>query len=68
VILFAVNAGLLTDIPLDRLVDFEAQFLRHVSSAHPDIIQSITNSKDIPSEVEERLTQVTNEFKAGFIA
>jgi len=68
VILFAVNAGLLTDIPLDRLVDFEAQFLQHVSSAHPDIIQSITKSKDIPSEVEERLTQVTNEFKAGFIA
>ena len=66
VILFAVNAGLLADIPLDRLVEFEGQFLRHVNSAHPDIIQAITDSKDITPEIEERLTQVTNDFKAGF--
>ena len=66
VILFAVNAGLLADIPLDRLAEFEGQFLRHVNSAHPDIIQAITDSKDITPEIEERLTQVTNDFKAGF--
>ena len=65
VILFAVNAGLLADIPLDRLVEFEGQFLRHVNSARPDIIRAITDSKDITPEIEERLPQVTNDFKAG---
>ena len=66
VILFAVNAGLLADIPLDRLVEFVGLFLRHVNSAHPDIIRAITDSKDITPEIEERLTQDTNDFKAGF--
>jgi len=66
VILFAVNAGLLVDIPLDRLSDFEEQLLRHIASTHPGIIQAITDSKDITSDIEEQLTQVTNDFKAGF--
>ena len=37
IILFAVNAGLTDDIPLERCAAFEEQLLRHVGTTHPDI-------------------------------
>ncbi|PKB83145.1 MAG: F0F1 ATP synthase subunit alpha [SAR202 cluster bacterium Io17-Chloro-G9] len=66
IILFAVNAGLLADLPLDRCDAFEDQLLRHVASTNPDIGQNITESGDLTPELETRLTQVINDFKAGF--
>ena len=68
IVLFAVNAGLMEDLSLDRCADFEDQLLRFVASSHPDIVQSIAESGDLAEEVESRLTQVINEFKATFSA
>ena len=68
IVLFAVNAGLMEDLALDRCADFEDQLLRFVASSHPDIVQSIAESGDLTDEVEGRLTQVINDFKATFSA
>ena len=68
IVLFAVNAGLMEDISLDRCADFEDQLLRFAASSHPDIVQSIAESGDLTEEVEGRLTQVVNDFKATFSA
>ncbi len=68
IMLFALNAGLMEDIPLDRCADFEDQLLRYVASSHPDIVQSIAESRDLTEEVEGRLTSAVNEFKATFSA
>ncbi|MFQ6029949.1 MAG: F0F1 ATP synthase subunit alpha, partial [Dehalococcoidia bacterium] len=65
-ILFAVNAGLMDDVPLDRCAAFEEQLLRHLSSAHPDLGQAIADTRDLTEEIEGRLTQVINDFKATF--
>ena len=67
-ILFAVNAGLLADIPLDRCGDFQDHLLRHVASTHPEIGAAITETGNLTPELEARLTEVTNEAKAGFNA
>ena len=67
-ILFAVNAGLLSDIPLDRCGDFQDHLLRHVASTHPDIGAAITETGNLTPELEAQLTEVTNEAKAGFNA
>ena len=67
-ILFAVNAGLLSDIPLERCADFEEQFLRHFSSTQGDIGEAIAESGELTPELETRLTEVINDFKAGFNA
>ena len=66
IILFAVNAGLIEDLPLDRCADFQDQLLRYVSSTHPDILQTIAESGDLTEEVEGRLTQAINDFKGSF--
>ncbi len=68
IILFAVNSGLMEDLPLDRCADFEEQLLRYVNSTHPDIAQSIMESKDLSDEVEGRLTQAVTDFKNSFSA
>ena len=68
IVLFAVNSGLMEDVALDRCADFEDQLLRHVASSHPDIVQSIAESRDLTDEVEGRLSQAINDFKATFSA
>jgi len=67
IILFAVNAGIIEDLPLDRCADFQDQLLRYVASTHPDIVQSIGDTRDLTDDVEARLTQAINDFKASFI-
>ncbi len=66
VILFACNAGLTDDIPLDRCSAFEEQLLRHVSTAHSDISERIRDTQDLNEETETQLTQVINDFKGTF--
>ena len=68
IILFAVNEGLIEDIPLERCADFQDQLLRHMSSTHPQIGQDIATAKDITPEIESALTQAINDFKGGFNA
>ena len=64
VILFAVNAGIIDDLPLERCADFQDQLLRFVSSTHPDVMQTITETGDLTPEVEEKLTEAVNSVKA----
>ena len=66
VILFAVNAGLTDDIPLERCAAFEEQLLRHVATTHPDVGENIRETKDLNDETEAKLTQIINDFKGSF--
>ena len=66
VVLYAVDSGLMADIPLERAADFEKQLLLYVSSSHPDILASIAETKDITDDTNQKLTKAINDFKAGF--
>ena len=66
VILFAVNSGSMEDVPLERTAEFEDGLLRHVSGSHPDILQSITETRDITDETESKLNQVIADYKSTF--
>ena len=66
IILFAINAGLIVDLPLDRCADFQDQLLRYVASTHPDIVQSIAETRDLTDDVESKLTQAITDFKGSF--
>ncbi len=68
IVLFALNSGLMEDIPLERCGDFEDQLLRYIASSHPDIVKSIAESRDLTEEVEGKLTTAVNDFKATFSA
>ena len=66
VILFAVNSGAMEDVPLDRTADFEDGLLRHVSGSHPDILESIAETRDLTEDTETRLTQIITDYKSTF--
>ena len=44
--LFAVSSGLMEDVPLERVGDFEEQLLRHLNATHPAISQTIGETDD----------------------
>ncbi len=68
IILFAVNSGLMDDIPLDRCAAFEDQLLRYVSTTHPELTQNLAEVRDVTEEIETGLTQAITDFKATFSA
>ena len=51
---------------LDRTADFEDGLLRHVSGSHPDILESIAETRDLTEDIESRLTQVITDYKSTF--
>ena len=66
VILFAVNSGSMEDVPLDRTGEFEDGLLRHVSGSHPDILETIAETRDLTEEIETRLTQIISDYRSTF--
>ena len=65
-ILFAVNAGLTDEVPLERVNAFERELLGYLEASHPEIGQSIADSGRLEDEVSAQLTQAINNFKATF--
>ncbi|MEK7815121.1 MAG: F0F1 ATP synthase subunit alpha, partial [Chloroflexota bacterium] len=68
IILFAVNSGLIDDVPLNRCAAFEEQLFRYIATAHPEISQSIRETLDLTPENESTVTQAIKDFKAAFSA
>ena len=68
IILFAVHAGLMDDIPLERVGAFQEQLLRYVGTSHPEIGQNIVETRNLTEETEGKLTQVIRDFKGTFSA
>ena len=65
-ILFAVNAGLTDEVPLERVNAFERELLSYLETTHPEIGQSIAASGRLEEEVSAQLTAAINNFKATF--
>ena len=64
--LFAVSSGLMEDVPMERVGDFEEQLLRHLNATHPAISQTISETGSLSDESKERLTAAINDFKPTF--
>jgi F-type H+-transporting ATPase subunit alpha len=64
-ILFALSRGLLDDIPVARIVEFESQLHRFMSASHSEIIDAITNDQQITDETETALADAIKEFKSS---
>jgi F-type H+-transporting ATPase subunit alpha len=65
-ILYAAINGLLDDIPLPKIRDFEAGFHKFMETSHPEVGNTISREKDISSATEEALKGAVKEFKQSF--
>jgi F-type H+-transporting ATPase subunit alpha len=64
--LYTAVIGYLDDIALNDVRRFEAEFLSFVDSEHPEVLQSITDTKDLTADNEEALKAAIEKFKRGF--
>jgi F-type H+-transporting ATPase subunit alpha len=68
VAIFLGTKGHLDSVPAEDVHRFETEFLEHVKASHDDILKNIRETKKLPEEAEEKLTEVVNDFKKGFAA
>jgi F-type H+-transporting ATPase subunit alpha len=64
IMFFAVTNGLLDDVEVRRVADFEQALVRHLKNSHPDLIQTVATGARIEDETQGALKQAISDFKA----
>jgi F-type H+/Na+-transporting ATPase subunit alpha len=63
-VLFAGTRGHLDDVPVEKIADFERAINEHMAASHPQILEAINSSGDLPDELAAQLTQAIQDFKS----
>ncbi|RMG29749.1 MAG: F0F1 ATP synthase subunit alpha [Gammaproteobacteria bacterium] len=63
--LFAANEGYLDDIPLNKVVDFEAGLHAHLKSHYAELMAQINETADYNDAIEAGLRKCVEDFKAN---
>ncbi len=66
-IIYVVTRKLLLDVPVDRVGEFEESFFEYIKTSYPEIPESIRNTKELSEEMEEKLKEAIDSFKADFL-
>jgi F-type H+-transporting ATPase subunit alpha len=66
IILYAAINGLLDDVPLAKIREFEAGLYKFMDASHPEVGNSIAREKDINPATSEALKGAIQEFKQTF--
>jgi F-type H+-transporting ATPase subunit alpha len=67
-IIFAGTSGLLDDLPVEQLVDFEQELYKYVDSTNAGLLRAIMEKKVLDDELKAQMTAVVNECKQQFVA
>ena len=65
IILFAGSQGLMDDVPIEKVNDFETALYLFMDNNYAQIGEAIRSEADISDETSEALTKAINEFKEG---
>jgi F-type H+-transporting ATPase subunit alpha len=66
-----INAGVegvLDDLPVAKVRDFERDFLKYMNEQRPEIAKAIAQTLDLADELRQALTAATREFKKNWLA
>ncbi|MBD8525190.1 F0F1 ATP synthase subunit alpha [Pseudomarimonas arenosa] len=64
--IYAVNEGHLDDVPVNKIIDFEAGMHAHLSNTYGELEKSIVASGDWNDEIEGKFKQIISEFKQSW--
>jgi F-type H+-transporting ATPase subunit alpha len=64
--MYAALNGYMDDVPVARVREFETRLLGFVETSKPEIVQSITTTKDLVAETEAALKEAIVTFKKTF--
>ncbi len=62
VVIFAAVNGLLAQVRVDAIQDWEAAYLEYIKTSHPDILESIKKNQKITDETVAELKTAINSF------
>ena len=65
-VIYTAVRGFLTDVPVDKVVKFQNDFLKFMNSNHPEIGQTIAQQKKLDDALEESINKVIEEFKSTY--
>ena len=65
--IWAVSNGFLDDLPVERVQDFEAQYLDFMRSRYSQIGETIRDSGKMDDDLTEKLKAATEEFKSSYV-
>jgi F-type H+-transporting ATPase subunit alpha len=63
---FVGTAGYLDGIPLERIRQFEEEFLEMMERKHKDLLEAIVQKKDLDDALTAKLHEITKEFLTSF--
>lgn len=64
-ILYALTHGFLDSIPVNQLLNFEHELFDYVDANHPEVLNEINQTKDLPAE--EKIDEPIKEFRQTFM-
>ena len=62
-IVFTAVRGFLDDIPVDKVVEFQNDFIKFMRNEHPEVGQHIIEQKKLDDALEKEISDAINEFK-----
>ncbi|MCL1853381.1 MAG: F0F1 ATP synthase subunit alpha [Peptococcaceae bacterium] len=66
-VIFAATRGHVDDVPLEKIKDFEEEFLRYMRVSKAEIISEIVEKKALSDELMSRINEAITDFKKGFV-
>ena len=66
-IIYVVTRKLLLDVPVDRIGEFEEKFFEYIKTSYPEIPESISKTKELSEDMEEKLKKAIDDFKSDFL-
>jgi F-type H+-transporting ATPase subunit alpha len=66
-IIYAGDNAFLDDLPLEQIRDFEQELYKFMENAHPGILPSIREKKNLDDELKNQMNAALKEFKTRFV-
>jgi F-type H+-transporting ATPase subunit alpha len=66
-IIFAGTSGVLDDMPVEQVRDFEAELYRYVDATNPGLLRTIMEKKVLDDGLKTEMTKVIKECKEAFV-
>jgi len=62
--IYAGTQGFLDDVPLARVQEFQNAVIAYIDSSAPDLRRDLASKKELSADIETRIKQTLNDFKA----
>ncbi len=63
--LYAVDRGYVDDLELTKVGQFEEAMQAHMGANHAELMKSINDSPELTDEVDQKLKEALDDFKAN---